>query len=359
MTTLPGYRSNRIVELMNEPVEHHDADWLKDSLQQAIMLELATLPPYLCGLWSIKDPGADEAVFTAMQEIVFDEMSHLGLAGNLLTTIGGAPRLADEGTVPKYPGPLPGGVRPELIVSLGGLTKQALDMYSRIEEPDHPVVSDAATTDTSIGAFYTAILDAFRNHTDLITGARQLTRNMEHHGSGNSIVALTSFALVEAAIGVIKEQGEGTSASPENPHPGEPGELAHFYVFREIFHGRKLIRTSEYPAKWEFAGAEIPMPQTFPMGTVPPGGWGAGGASAPDPGTRELLDAVNTTYSAMLGFLQQAWQQDVPAKAKELLNKAVGQMFALQDPAQTLMGRPLPDGSGKTYGPEFLYTAGP
>ncbi|NJP82759.1 hypothetical protein HCK01_36730, partial [Streptomyces sp. AA8] len=43
----------------------------------------------------------------------------------MLTTIGGAPRMADAALVPKYPGPLPGGVRPELSVSLTGLTKES------------------------------------------------------------------------------------------------------------------------------------------------------------------------------------------------------------------------------------------
>ncbi|MFD3504152.1 ferritin-like protein [Streptomyces sp. NPDC058678] len=352
MTTLPGYRSNRIVELLDEPAEVRGADWLKDALQQAVMLELATLPPYLCAMWSIEDQDGD--VFSALQEIVFDEMSHLGLAGNLLTTIGGAPRLADVRTVPTYPGPLPGGVRPGLIVSLSGLTKESVDLFSRIEEPDVPVAK--ARTHTSIGAFYTAILDVLRDHTDLISGTRQLVRNMAHHGAGNSIVAITSFADADMAIDVIKEQGEGTTASPENPHPGEQGELAHFYVFREIFHGRRLIRTSEDPDRWEFAGDAIPMPPTFPMGTVPPGGWGASGSAVPDAETKELLDAGNHAFSTMLRLLEQAWHADEPAAAKQLLNKAVAQMFSLQDPARALMSRELSDGSGRTYGPEFRYT---
>ncbi|MFF0445281.1 ferritin-like protein [Streptomyces sp. NPDC004609] len=352
MTALVDYRSNRIVELMDEPAESRGGDWLKESLQQAVLLELATLPPYLCALWSVEDQDGDVAA--ALREVVFDEMSHLGLAGNLLTTIGGVVRLADDMTVPKYPGALPGGVRPGLTVYLSGLTKESLDLFSRIEEPDDPIA--AVRSNTSIGAFYTAILDAFRNHTDLITGTRQLTRNMAHHGKGNSIVALTSFADVEKAVDIIKEQGEGTSASPENPHPGELGELAHYYLFRQLFHGRKLVKTSENPDRWEFTGDTIPMPQTFPMGTVPPGGWGGAGTPPPDPETRDLLDEANASYSDMLRFLEKAWQADLPATAKESLNQAIGKMFDLPSPARTLMERPLPDGSGRTYGPEFRFT---
>ncbi|MCX4964757.1 ferritin-like protein [Streptomyces sp. NBC_00654] len=352
-TTALNYESNRIAELMEVPTEAHDEQWLKESLQQAIMLELATLPPYLCGLWSIKDPGESADAFATIQEIVFDEMSHMGLVCNMLTTIGGTPRLADEKLVPKYPGSLPGGVRPELSVSLSGLTKQSLDMYSQIERPDEPIV-EARESHTSIGAFYTAILEAFRNHQDLITGTRQVTRNMSAHGKGNDVVALTSFDDVEKAVTTIKEQGEGTAASPDNPFPGGPGELAHFYSFREIFHGRHLIQVSENPKKYEFQGAVIPMPQAFPMGTVPKGGWALGPLAVPDE-VRRLLDTFNHHYSSMLRFIEQAWQAETPAAAAQLLNKAVGQMFQLQAPAQELMRIPLPDNSGSTYGPEFRY----
>lgn len=354
MTTLVQYESNRIVELMDQPTDLRGADWLKDSLQQAVLLELATLPPYLCGLWSIDDPGPDERVRQALHTIVFDEMSHLGIACNLLTTVGGAPRLADARTVPAYPGPLPGGVRPGLTVFLSGLTKESLDLYARIEEPDEPLVRSTAEH-TSIGAFYTAILTAFRSHPELITGARQVTRNMAHHGAGNTLVALGTLGAVESAIAVIKEQGEGTSASPGNPHPNAEDELAHYYAFREIHHGHELEKVSENPEKWDFTGPAIPMPHTLPMGVVPSGGWPREGPSAPGPETLARLDEVNAAYSAMLRSLEQAWRQDVPAQATALLKDAVRKMRELEEPALALMGTPLPDGSGRTYGPEFRY----
>jgi hypothetical protein len=58
---------------MQEPVERRDAAWLRESLQQAVLLELATLPPYLCGLWSIEDPIGDEGVFDPRRVIVLDQ----------------------------------------------------------------------------------------------------------------------------------------------------------------------------------------------------------------------------------------------------------------------------------------------
>ncbi|WP_051854002.1 MULTISPECIES: hypothetical protein [unclassified Streptomyces] len=124
--------------------------------------------------------------------------------------------------------------------------------------------------------------------------------------------------------------------------------MAHFYVFREIYHGHKLVKTAENPDRWEFVGDEIPMPRCRPMATVPSGGWGTTGPSAPDIVTRRLLDDFNRSYSDMLRFLEAAWQTDLPAKAKELLNSAVGQMLDLHQSASTLMERPLAGGSGET-----------
>lgn len=234
-----------------------------------------------------------------------------------------------------------------------GLSKDALDMYSHIERPDDPVVEDR-DVHTSIGAFYQAILEAFRARPELIEGTRQLTRNMSSHGLGNDIVAITSLDDVEAAVKIIKEQGEGTTASPDNPFPGGTGELAHFYAFREMFHGRRLIRVSDDPPRFDFQGDEMPLPRTLPMGTVPPGGWAQGGVPVSDQ-VRTDLDGFNRHYSALLRFLERAWQAERPGTASQMLSRAVGRMSELQTPARALMRRPLPDGSGKTYGPEFRY----
>ncbi|MET9375537.1 ferritin-like protein [Streptomyces sp. NPDC002992] len=357
MNAVQYAQSNRIVELMRQPAEQRDTGWVRDAVQQAILLELATLPPYLCGMWSIDATTGDSQVFRTLRTIVFDEMSHLGLACNLLTTIGGSPRLADESLVPAYPGPLPGGVRPELTVCLSGLTTESVKMYASIEEPDDPVTRAAPAAYTSIGAFYTAILDALRASPQLITGAQQVIRDMEHHGSGNSLVALTTLEEAEAAIAVIKEQGEGTSASPQNPHPATKGELAHYYAFLEIVHGRKLVHPEGHPDKWDFQGPVVPMPRALPMGVVPQGGWPRTGPAAPTPEVTTLLDKVNRIYSDMLSFLEQAWRQNDPDQATELLDEAVRKMLGLRSPARDLMKRPLPDGTGKNYGPEFRYVA--
>lgn len=352
MARILDYQSRAIVELMGVLPADRDEMWLKNALQQAIMVEIATIGPYSSALWSIKDPK--ESVAKDIKTIIFDEMTHMGLVSNMLTTIGGTPILADPKVVPKYEHPLPGGVRPELIVFLEGLTKDSVEMFSEIERPENPVAQ--FETFTTIGAFYRAIGEAFEAHQHLIRGTRQVAYSLSSwQGEGNDIVALDGIEKVRAAIEIIMEQGEGTSASPENPFPGKEGELAHFYVFREMFHGKKLIKVPGSPVVWDFKGEDVPLPPAYPMGRVPEGGWANDEVNTPAPQVQQVLHAFNLEFSSMLRNLEGAWQTDDPTEANRKLGTAIGHMGGMRTQARKLVELELPDGSGKTYGPEFLY----
>jgi rubrerythrin len=95
--------SDQIVRLMQISPNQRDEQWIKSSLQAAIALELSTIPPYLCGLWSIKDPTEEAAQL--IRSIALDEMFHMGLVCNMLSAVGGAPRIITA--APTYPQPLP------------------------------------------------------------------------------------------------------------------------------------------------------------------------------------------------------------------------------------------------------------
>lgn len=174
MTTVLDYESDAIVQLMNIREEDWTEQELKDALQRAIMLELATIPPYATALWSITNRDKSEPVFRTVFEIIFDEMSHFGLVCNMLVGIGGTVVLTDPQTVPKYPGRLPGGVNPDLEVHLGGLNRDSARLFSDIEKPDDPLAL-AAVDGTSIGAFYQRIADVFPRFAHLLTPERQIT----------------------------------------------------------------------------------------------------------------------------------------------------------------------------------------
>jgi hypothetical protein len=322
-----------IRQLMAVPASQHDLAWLKEALQNAVRLELATIPPYLCAWWSVVDEGHPAA--DTIRGIALEEMLHMGLACNMLNTIGGTPRIDTPDAVPTYPGELPGGVHPGLRVALAALSKDVISrVFMEIEYPEGgPVALAMGETFPTIGAFYNAIHDAFASLPDgTITGAKQL------FSPGVGLFKVQSLADVKKAVLEIKEQGEGTSQSPLSVDFG--GDLAHYYKFAEIFHEHRLVRDAE--GQWKFEGETLPFPEVFPMAEVPPGGY------------PESLD-FDKKFTTVLNKLQAAWESGSQAQ----LSGAVGAMLALNDPARALMQTPRPDGQGN-LGPDFrLITQAP
>jgi ferritin-like protein len=327
----------KIVELMDRQADQWTISDLSAALQAAAELELSTLPPYLCGYWSIKDSSSEAATLIGSHTgIIPEEMLHLGLVCNMLVAIDGAPELVAY--MPKYPGPLPGGVRPGLTVYLSGLTKEYVgDVFMGIEYPEGgPVEVD--TTYPTIGDFYDAIATAFATLKPALSTERQLSQSV---GTGQ-VVVLSTLEEVATAISEIKEQGEGTSQSPDAVDFG--GELAHYYRFGEIFNGMHFVKGSD--GKWGYTGPPpIPFPDAYPMAQVPAGGWSN---AAPD--VRAKLDAFNATFTSLLEDLEAAWKNGDSGK----LGDAINTMFDLPGPAQELMQIPLPNPSDGNYGPEFL-----
>jgi hypothetical protein len=319
--------STKILDLMRVPAEEHDINWLRESLQAAVELEFATIPVYLCGMWSIQEQSG--AAYERINSVVIEEMLHMGLACNMLTTLGGTPQINTQDVVPNYPGPLPGGVRPQLTVALTGLSQQVVEeMYMQIEFPEGgPVALALDETFTTIGEFYDAILEAFKTLQESdFTGARQLT------SSGLGLFAVRALADAEKAVNLIKQQGEGTSQSPFAVDFG--GELAHYYRFAEIHHGRALVKTAD--GKFKFEGDPVPFPAVFPVAQVPPGGY---------PESHEF----DQQFTSLLNKLQSAWATGSQTDLRGAVAIMVG---GLGDIARTLMQTPLPSGGGN-FGPDF------
>src|ERR1700722_1089124 len=122
-----------IAELMKVEPSLRREEWICKALQWAIELEFSTIPTYLCGMWSIID--GNHPVSGYLQSIVLQEMAHMGLACNLLTTLGGTPNI--KGKIPQSPGRLPGEVRPELEIWLAGFSRAMVrGVYMKIEFPE-------------------------------------------------------------------------------------------------------------------------------------------------------------------------------------------------------------------------------
>jgi hypothetical protein len=330
-------QNNKIIELMSVPAENHDRDWLRQALQSALELELSTLPPYLCALWSIveDDPNAWFPMMS-IKTIVVDEMRHMGMVCNMMTTLGCTPQINTPGAVPKYPGHLPGGVNPALTVSLRKLSDEQLDTFLEIEKPDHaPIMPTDALGEEfpTIGAFYDAILEAFKKlPADAYKNERQIT--------GGGLFEISDFARVEDAIKLIKIQGEGTEQSPEeDPTLTEP-DLAHYYRFRELRWQRRFVKNDA--GKW-INGEAIPFPSVYEMADIPVGGY------------PESL-AFDRVYTDLLNSLQKTWETG----DNDELGNALGLMFMLEGEAKTLMKTPVdPNDPAKgCFGPSFLLIRG-
>jgi len=337
--SLDGVSANRanlsgkrdILSLMSVASDDHDLNWLKEALQNAIQLELTTIPPYLCAMWSIKDTS--HKAYMLIREIVLEEMLHMALACNLLNTLGGKPTLNTADVVPTYPHALPGRVRPTLVVGLSRLTCDVLEnTFMQIEWPKSgPVASlDLGEEYPTFGDFYDAILDALRKLPD---GSIKGTKQIETTVGGAPVFAIKTLADAEKAILEITEQGEGTSQSPYAVDFG--GELAHFYKFAEIYHGYSLIKKPN--GTWAYEGDPIPFPDVYPMADIPAGGYPA------------VSGVFDTLYTSMLDSLQGAWETGDDGR----LGEAIITMFSLQPEALKLMTMPIRGGHGN-YGPSFL-----
>lgn len=302
-----------LVRLMTVPEEKRDGRWLEEGLQAAVELEMSTIPPYLYAAWSI-DQNADPAgARDVIVQIAREEMLHMGIACNLLAAIGGRPRIVQ--VAPAYPTRLPKDIHEGLAVALEPLSRQLLlTTFMAIEEPVANLVDDSEfvpSGSTLIGEFYDKLQRAFDDQTLDLDTARQVELPAFLSSSGAPFV-MASLDDVRKGIDLIKRQGEGTGAAPFEK--SDPDELAHFYQFGELAHGRRLTRT----APFTYTGEPVPLPGVR--------------AFAPADATQPQAREFNRLYSAMLGDLEQAWDGGGTGK----LDAAVGTMFALSAVAMQL-----------------------
>ncbi|RFC69762.1 ferritin-like protein [Streptomyces sp. AcE210] len=111
---------------------------LHSLLRTALALEHATIPPYLTAMYSLKG-GKNREVGGIIRSVVMQEMLHLALIGNIMNAVGATPRFDDPKLVPVYPGRLPGGVMPDLEVSLGACSiERVREVFMGIELPEAP-----------------------------------------------------------------------------------------------------------------------------------------------------------------------------------------------------------------------------
>jgi len=326
------------------------------ALGNAIQLELSTIPPYLTALYSI-DPSntTNTGIAALIRSIAIEEMLHMALACNVLNAVGGTPAINAAGFPPAYPGPLPmdigtqpGGGPPFIVplqkFSIGAVT----GTFMVIEEPEDPIVFKTARAEAvpdfqTIGEFYSAVSTAIGNlGPSIFTGSPAL--QVTGWFNSDELFPVTTVATAQQAIGVIMQQGEGTTTSPlDDEH-----ELAHYYKFAEIAKGFHLVPDATAPNGYSYTGPPIPFDPAgvFPMVTNP-------GQVALPAGSMvaQMADQFDATYSSLLNALNGTFNG-----APENLNVAMGLMYSLRVQAQDLMQQPIGNGTTGNAGPRWLFS---
>jgi hypothetical protein len=273
-----------IVDAVQNAVTPQD---LYPSLQLAISLELATIPAYLSGLFTLKQTGTNQVnagVSEIITSVVNEEMLHMCIAANALTALGGSPIMNTQAVVPTYPGPLPGDTDDGLIVHLRPFSADAvLDTYMRIEEPDTiiqpsgqakiplaPAPPPQPGQSQSIGDFYRAIVAKLQT-----LPASSINSDPNSSNQKNQVVevfftspqlpaAITDINSAVASLNIIIDQGEGSSVSPDEIDPLDPAETtAHFYRFAEIIMGKSIVISG---SSYDFSGPSVTFDATTSSG---------------------------------------------------------------------------------------------
>ncbi|MHB8659386.1 MAG: ferritin-like domain-containing protein [Solirubrobacteraceae bacterium] len=329
---------------------------LRQHLQWAIELEHATIPPYLCGLYSIKEGANPEAV-EVIRSVFVEEMLHLTLVANILNAVGGSPLLDSPSMLPSFPACLPHSNR-AFEVSLTKFSRDAVATFLRIERPAaHDGIPEDDEYET-IGQFYEAIEEGLTRLTGelgqatVFSGdpARQISDEL-YYGGGGRIVVVSDLDSALAALTEIVDQGEGLQDQEiwdddqSMFHPDRE-EVAHYFRFDELAMGRSYQRGDtpesgpsglEFTVDWEAVHNMRPNPcsRDYPEGSE----------------VRARMEEFNRSYSGVLHLLDRSFNG-----SPRLLAVAMGAMYGLKAQALALMALPSGDGS-TTAGPSFEYVA--
>jgi len=296
-------------------------------LQAAVELEHATIPPYLCAYFSLKN-GTNAAVGEIIRSVVVEEMLHLTIASNLMIALGGKPALNNQYFVPDYPGGLPMGIGEHLQVRLRKCSPGQIGVFMKIEEPEHLIpIPLAAAADSAlvsefatIGAFYLALAGKIQE-----LGDSAFTGKPEHQVVASKwfpdpeeMFAITDVRTAVQGIQVIINQGEGTRTSPFD----NEGAPAHYYRFEQIVNGRRLIPRPGSTPPYAYSGdpVELDMQNVWDMDDDPKvAKYKAGSLS------RQRAEQFNYSYTGLLNSLHRTFNGH-PGE----LDHAMGLMFELR-----------------------------
>lgn len=352
-------------------------------LIQGLMIEHATLPPYLTALYSLK-PGSNLEAFHFIRTVAVEEMLHLTLIANVFNAVGGniTGVLTNPDFVPTYPTNLPTRAK-DFEVSVSKFSQDTVKTFLKIErshevDEDEPLV-DSRTSQTrihnffnligkkenlsykTIGLFYTEVIrglkaldkkykDAGKN---LFIGdpKKQITPEYYYDGAGD-IVKVTDLDSAIKALYIIQTQGEGSGTT--TIYDSEK-ELSHYFRFQQLLKGRYYKIDKEDPTNSD--QPDNPTGDTFTVD------WDAVYPVMENltlSKLRSYCDPDSELYAHALEF-QQAYSRFLAEIEHsfnghpEQLLPAVGSMFRLKELATSLIRNPIPGMNGVHAGPIYKF----
>jgi hypothetical protein len=311
-------------------------DDLRDHLQRAIQVEVATIPPYLYALYSIEDPATTSAKY--LRSVATEEMLHATLMANILLAVGGEPRFYSPEVLPTHPSPWPNKI-PELILNLEACTHDVVQTtFLGIEAPGKPEAPAQPDRYESQGQFYHAVEQAIlrlADEGDLFSNPQ--TDRQLHDPSGymtvkyddeksGGLVVVDSIDTALAATEVAIHQGEGVQdarfADPDHR------ELTHYAKFLSLADGTVDI------------GSVVPLVKNPSIDAMPAGVAG-------------VAEFSNAIYSYLFVVLDRLLAQD-QTNRHHLVAILYGVMVGLLAPVSRYLTT-MAAGNGEFWGPPFEY----
>jgi ferritin-like protein len=327
-----------VAEHMAVALPKRDLDWIKSSLQTAIMLEHATMPPYIAATYSLKVQNF--TAYNLIRSIAMEEMVHMAAACNILAAIGGTPQIKNLNPVyPSYG--LPGGAEPDLFVCLAPLSVEQLNNFMRLEAPKTLVDPRFVGEDIpSISTFYAALRQAIQDNSGDVCAAVKAGGKANQVGDniGFSTIVYSDKCLddILQAIDSIMAQGEGLIDCSLYADGSSELEESHYVRFAQIRFGRQLsVPPDQSPPTFDtiekfFNGHPIPFPVVTNTLAVPADGYDRLLAEDADRAAVEKdLTSFDQAYSDVMAGLDACWNGD-PAKWWPTMGAAVALMAKLR-----------------------------
>lgn len=339
-------------------------------LQTAMELEWSTIPPYLTALLSIK-PHANRVAANVLRSVMMEEMLHMVLVGNLISSLGGTVRIGKDNR-PSYPLKLKFEGTPfkdrNFDIDLAPFSAKTIATFLKIEMPASLVerrilkfaLDELEIPNLTIGDFYQRIIGDLEalceqsSEAEVFTGdpAKQIGEQYYWSGAGKPVI-ITSLATAKQAVEVVMVQGEGAEGSiGAGDAFAEPiDSIAHYFRFNEIALGRFYLPTDKPRDPPSGDPIAVDYSQVFPIKTNPRQSDYAEGTKL-----ASLNLSFNQQYSLMLTQLETAFHGTVPILFDAILNG----MRALTPIALEMMATPIEnDPEGKTGAPSFEWVSPP